>query len=123
MRRKYAPKADLLVRSAAAAKRRAGAARLAQRLVLPLITLPPVILVPGNKPILLVALAELCANKVERAQHLAITFTRHNRTQNLLTRLAHHVSDDVGQLDVHLRERLLLVAALVLMLLCFTSRE
>ena len=100
---------------------------------------------------LLVALAELCANKVERAerlferkqmlgtpvalqtlgdlvnagvdthvlhraQHLAITFTRHNRTQNLLTRLAHHVSDDVGQLDVHLRERLLLVAALVLML-------
>src|SRR5437899_5664800 len=51
IRLKYAPSADLLVRSAAAARRRAWAARLAQRLVLPLITLPPVILVPGHKPI------------------------------------------------------------------------
>ncbi len=45
MRLKYAPSADWLVRNAAAASRKAWAARLAQRLVLPLITLPPVILV------------------------------------------------------------------------------
>src|SRR4051794_17165101 len=49
-RRKYAPRADLLLRSAAAARRKAWAARLTHRLVLPLITLPPVILVPGHKP-------------------------------------------------------------------------
>ena len=49
-RRKYAPRADLLLRSAAAARRKAWAARLTQRLVLPLITLPPVMLVPGYKP-------------------------------------------------------------------------
>ena len=51
MRLKYAPSADWLVRSAAAASRSAWAARLAQRLVLPLKTLPPGILVPGHKPI------------------------------------------------------------------------
>jgi len=48
--RKYAPRADLLLRSAAAANRRARAARLSTRWVLPLITLPPVILVPGHRP-------------------------------------------------------------------------
>src|SRR5580765_8396887 len=47
---KYAPSADLLLRRAAAARRRACAARLTTRLVLPLITLPPVILVPGHRP-------------------------------------------------------------------------
>lgn len=50
MRLKYAPRADWLERSAAAAKRSACAARFAQRLVLPLSTLPPVIMVPGHKP-------------------------------------------------------------------------
>ncbi len=45
MRLKWAPSADLLLRSAAAANRRAWAARLTTRLVLPLITLAPVILV------------------------------------------------------------------------------
>ena len=50
MRLKYAPSADWLVRNAAAARRRAWAAWFAQRLVLPLITLPPVILVPGHRP-------------------------------------------------------------------------
>ena len=48
--RKYAPRADLLLRSAAAARRRACAARLTTRAVLPLMTLPPVILVPGHRP-------------------------------------------------------------------------
>lgn len=38
------------LRSAAAASRSVWAARLATRLVLPLITLPPVILVPGHRP-------------------------------------------------------------------------
>ena len=47
--RKYAPRADLLLRRAAAARRKAWAARLTTRLVLPLRTLPPVILVPGHK--------------------------------------------------------------------------
>lgn len=51
MRRKYTPSADWLVRNAAAARRIAWAARLAQRLVLLLMTLPPVILTPGHKPI------------------------------------------------------------------------
>ena len=51
MRRKYAPSAEWLVRSAAAASRSAWAARLAQRLVMPLRPKPPVILVPGHKPI------------------------------------------------------------------------
>src|SRR5664279_1801696 len=50
MRLKYAPSADWLVRNAAAAIRKAWAARLATRLVLPLMTLPPVIFVPGHKP-------------------------------------------------------------------------
>ena len=48
--RKYAPRADLLLRSAAPARRKVWAARLAQRLVWPLITLPPVIFVPGHRP-------------------------------------------------------------------------
>ena len=48
MRLKYAPSADWLVRSAAAASRNAWAARLAQRLVLPLKTLPPVGLLAGQ---------------------------------------------------------------------------
>ena len=48
--RKYAPNADSLLRGASAARRNARAARLAQRLVLPLSSLPPVILVPGHKP-------------------------------------------------------------------------
>jgi hypothetical protein len=47
---KYAPSADWLLRSAAAANLSACAARLAQGLVLPLITLPPAILVPGHSP-------------------------------------------------------------------------
>ena len=47
IRRKYPPRAGLLLRSAAAARRKAWAARLATRLVLALMTLPPVILVPG----------------------------------------------------------------------------
>jgi hypothetical protein len=41
MRRKYAPSADLLLRSAAAASRKTCAARFTQRLVLALRTLPP----------------------------------------------------------------------------------
>ena len=49
-RRKYAPNADLLLRGAAAARRNACEARLTTRLVFPLITLPPVILVPGHSP-------------------------------------------------------------------------
>ena len=50
MRPKYAPSADLLERKAAAAERSACAARLATRLVLPLIILSAVILVPGQRP-------------------------------------------------------------------------
>lgn len=50
MRLKYAPKADWLLRRTAAASRNAWAARLTTRFVLPFMTLPPVILVPGHKP-------------------------------------------------------------------------
>ncbi len=47
------------------------------------------------------------ARILHRAQNLTITFTGDNGSQNLLARLACHVRDDVGQLDVHLRQRLL----------------
>jgi hypothetical protein len=49
MRRKKAPSADWLVRSAAAASRKDCSARLVQHLVAPLIILPPVIFVPGHR--------------------------------------------------------------------------
>ena len=42
-----------------------------------------------------------------RAQDVTITFASHDCTQNFLASLARDVGDDVGQLNVHLRERLL----------------
>ena len=47
------------------------------------------------------------AHVLHRGQHLTIALPSDNGAQNLLPRLTDHVRDDVGQLDVHLRERLL----------------
>ena len=63
-------------------------------------------------PVALQALGDLVgagadAHVLHRAQHLAIALAGDDGAQDLLARLAHHVGDDVGELDVHLRERLL----------------
>ena len=47
------------------------------------------------------------AHVLHRAQHQAIPFSGHDGAQDLLARLTDHVGDDVGELDVHLRECLL----------------
>ena len=47
------------------------------------------------------------AHVAVRGQHARITLTRHDGADDLLPGLADDVADDVGQLQVHLRERLL----------------
>ena len=47
------------------------------------------------------------AHILHRGQHLTIALPGDNGAQNFLPRLADHVRDDVGELDVHLRDRLL----------------
>jgi hypothetical protein len=47
------------------------------------------------------------ARVLHRRQYLAITLAGHDGTQDFLAGLAHHVGDDIGELDVHLRECLL----------------
>ena len=47
------------------------------------------------------------AGVLHRPQDLTITLACHDRAQNVLACLARNVGDDVGQLDIHLRERLL----------------
>ena len=138
IRRKYAPRASLLLRSAAAARRIARATALLAFRRIAIVSLQALQLQLD----LLVALRQLRAHEVERpqcllereqvlsapialqalgdligagahthvlhrAQHLAIAFTGHDGPQELLARLAHHAGQDVGELDVHLRERLL----------------
>ena len=44
---------------------------------------------------------------LQGCQRVRVALARHDGAQDLLTRLSHHVGDDVGELDVHLRERLL----------------
>jgi len=47
------------------------------------------------------------AHVLHRAQRQPVAFSGHDGAQDLLARLAHNVGDDVGELDIHLRERLL----------------
>ena len=44
---------------------------------------------------------------LHRSQRLSVTLAIDDGAQYLLARFTHHVGDDVGELDVHLRERLL----------------
>ena len=63
-------------------------------------------------PVALQALGDLFgtgadARILHRRQRVTVTLASDDGAQDLLPGLAHHVGDDIGELDVHLRERFL----------------